>query len=107
MPKTACGEGAATENGIYFYSFSGNSTLTNILDPDSLLAATGLLMQAPNDNDGLVSRCSAKYGKTIRDNYNWNHLDVINQFFALRSVFSPDPVDVYRQHANRLKLQGL
>ena len=107
MPKSACGEGASIENGIYFYSFSGNSTLTNILDPDSVLAATGLLMQAPNDNDGLVSRCSAKYGKTIRDNYNWNHLDVINQFFALRSVFSPDPVDVYRQHANRLKLQGL
>lgn len=107
MPKSACGEGASIENGIYFYSFAGNSTLTNILDPDSVLAATGLLMQAPNDNDGLVSRCSAKYGKTIRDNYNWNHLDVINQFFALRSVFSPDPVDVYRQHANRLKLQGL
>ncbi|NCI78023.1 esterase/lipase family protein [Acinetobacter kanungonis] len=107
MPKSACGEGASIENGIYFYSFSGNSTLTNILDPDSVLAATGLLMQAPNDNDGLVSRCSAKYGKTIRDNYNWNHLDVINQFFALRSVFSPDPVDIYRQHANRLKLQGL
>ena len=107
MPESACGEGAAIHNGIYFYSFSGNSTLTNILDPDSVLAATGLLMQAPNDNDGLVSRCSAKYGKTIRDNYNWNHLDVINQFFALRSVFSPDPVDIYRQHANRLKLQGL
>lgn len=107
MPESACGEGAAIDNGIYFYSFSGNSTLTNILDPDSVLAATGLLMQAPNDNDGLVSRCSAKYGKTIRDNYNWNHLDVINQFFALRSVFSPDPVDIYRQHANRLKLQGL
>lgn len=107
MPESACGEGAAIDNGIYFYSFSGNSTLTNILDQDSVLAATGLLMQAPNDNDGLVSRCSAKYGKTIRDNYNWNHLDVINQFFALRSVFSPDPVDIYRQHANRLKLQGL
>lgn len=107
MPESACGEGAAIDNGIYLYSFSGNSTLTNILDPDSVLAATGLLMQAPNDNDGLVSRCSAKYGKTIRDNYNWNHLDVINQFFALRSVFSPDPVDIYRQHANRLKLQGL
>jgi triacylglycerol lipase len=107
MPKTSCGEGLAKENGVYFYSFSGNSTLTNILDPDSLLAATGLLMQAPNDNDGLVSRCSAKYGKTVRDNYNWNHLDVINQFFGLRSIFAPDPVDVYRQHANRLKLQGL
>lgn len=107
MPKTACGEGAAMEKGIYFYSFSGNSTLTNALDPDSFLAATGLLMQAPNDNDGLVSRCSAKYGKTVRDNYHWNHLDVINQFFGLLSIFAPDPVSVYRQHANRLKLQDL
>ncbi|MFW2068257.1 lipase, partial [Acinetobacter johnsonii] len=49
----------------------------------------------------------AKYGKTVRDNYNWNHLDVINQFVGLRSIFAPDPVDVYRQHANRLKLHGL
>ena len=107
MPKTACGEGAATENGIYFYSFSGVGTVTNTNDPDMLLGVTALLTDLKGDNDGLVSRCSAKYGKTIRDNYNWNHLDAINQFFGLTAFLAPDPVAVYRQHANRLKLQGL
>lgn len=45
--------------------------------------------------------------KTIRDNYYWNHLDEVNQLLGMKDIFAPDPVDVYRQHANRLKLQGL
>lgn len=107
MPSTACGDGPAQQQGIYFYSFSGTGTVTNALDPDALLAVTAKITDPKGDNDGLVSRCSAKFGKTIRDNYNWNHLDIINQFFGLTHVLAPDPVSVYRQHANRLKLQGL
>lgn len=107
MPTNVCQEGKAFEQGIYNYSFSGIGTLTNLLDPDSALAATSLLIDQGNNNDGLVSRCSAKFGKTIRDNYNWNHTDEINQVLGLKAIFAPDPVDVYLQHANRLKLQGL
>jgi len=44
---------------------------------------------------------------TIRDDYRWNHLDEVNQILGLRAIFSPDPVQVYREHTNRLKLQGL
>ncbi|MCK8639862.1 hypothetical protein M1L59_03965 [Acinetobacter schindleri] len=58
-------------------------------------------------NEGIVSVCSAKFGKTIRDDYPWNHLDEINLMFGIKGTFAPDPVSVYRQHANRLKLQGL
>ena len=107
MPKTACGEGAAIEKGIRFYSFGGTGTVTNVLDPDMLLGVTAKLTDENGDNDGLVTRCSAKYGKTLRDDYNWNHLDAINQFFGLTATFTADPVSVYRQHANRLKAQGL
>ena len=107
MPNSACGDGPSQQNGIYFYSFTGTGTVTNPLDPDALLGVTALTTDIKGDNDGLVSRCSAKFGKTIRDDYNWNHLDIINQFFGLTSSFAPDPVSVYRQHANRLKLQGL
>lgn len=107
MPKSACGEGAAVEKGIRFYSFGGTGTVTNPLDPDLLLGVTAKLTDPKGDNDGLVTRCSAKYGKTLRDNYNWNHLDAINQFFGLTATFAADPVSVYRQHANRLKQQGL
>ena len=108
IPKTACGEGTAQEKGIYMYSFSGTSALTNILDPlDLAFSDTSLIVDIKGDNDGMVSRCSAKFGKTIRDNLNWNHADEVNQVMGLRGLFSPNPVDIYRQHANRLKLQGL
>ena len=107
MPTKACAEGKALENGIYNYSFTGIGNVTNILDPDSALKITSLLIDGGKENDGLVSRCSAKFGKTIRDDYNWNHLDEVNQVLGLKALFAPDPVDVYRQHVNRLKLQGL
>ncbi|MFB0983259.1 MAG: triacylglycerol lipase [Acinetobacter towneri] len=107
MPTTSCGEGTYQEKGIQFYSFTGNTAVTNTLDPDSAMLATSLLIDNGHDNDGLVSRCSAKFGKTIRDNYYWNHMDEVNQVLGMKDIFAPDPVDVYRQHANRLKLQGL
>lgn len=107
MPNTACGDGKALEQGIYNYSFAGTGQITNLLDLDSALKFTALLIDGGKDNDGLVSKCSAKFGKTIRDDYNWNHLDEVNQVLGLKALFAPDPVDVYRQHANRLKLQGL
>lgn len=108
VPTTSCGEGAYQEKGIYMYSFSGNKALTNPLDPfDMALTGSSLVVDPFGDNDGLVSRCSAKFGKTIRDDYNWNHLDEVNQVMGIRSIFAADPVSVYRQHANRLKLQGL
>ncbi|MHA5055215.1 hypothetical protein ACX2CK_00160 [Acinetobacter schindleri] len=58
-------------------------------------------------NNSIVSVCSAKFGKTICDDYPWNHLDEINLMFGIKGTFAPDPVNVYSQHANRLELQGL
>ena len=107
MPASACADGKLLDQGIYSYSFAGAGTVTNLLDPDSVLKITSLLIDGGKDNDGLVSRCSAKFGKTVRDDYNWNHLDEVNQVLGLKALFAPDPVDVYRQHASRLKLQGL
>ena len=108
VPTTACGEGTYQDKGIYMYSFSGTQALTNILDPlDPLFTGTSLIVDIKGDNDGMVSRCSAKFGKTVRDNLPWNHADEVNQVLGLKSLFAPDPIDIYRQHANRLKLQGL
>ncbi|HLV17489.1 MAG TPA: lipase, partial [Pseudomonas sp.] len=45
--------------------------------------------------------------KVIRDNYRMNHMDQINQVFGLTSLFETDPLTVFRQHANRLKGDGL
>ena len=105
VANSSCGEGAYQEKGIYMYSFLGNRKLTNALDPDSAMLLTGALING--DSDGLVPKCSGKFGKTIRDDYAWNHFDEVNQVLGLRGLFSQDPVQVYREHANRLKLQGL
>jgi len=106
VPTTACGEGAYSVGGVRYYSWSGTSPLTNLLDPsDVLMGASALTFSGPND--GLVGRCSSRLGMVIRDNYRMNHLDEVNQTFGLTSLFETDPVSVYRQQANRLKNAGL
>ncbi|MCC6375232.1 MAG: triacylglycerol lipase [Moraxellaceae bacterium] len=107
VPTTACGEGAYTANGIKNYSWSGTSAVTNILDPlDTFFGITSLVATS-EANDGLVGKCSSHFGKVIRDDYPHNHGDAINQLFGVRGLFTPDPTDVYRQHANRLKSAGV
>jgi len=58
-------------------------------------------------NDGVVGRCSTHLGHVIRDDYRANHLDETNLIFGLVSLIGPNPVSLYRQQANRLKLAGL
>ena len=58
-------------------------------------------------NDGLVSTCSMALGKVIRVDYGMNHMDEVNQTLGLVNIFETNPVQLYRQHANRLKLAGV
>ncbi|AKJ32150.1 lactonizing lipase [Caldimonas brevitalea] len=106
-PTTACGEGPASVNGVRYYSASGTSTLTNVLDVgDAMLGMAGLVFNG-EANDGLVGRCSSRWGQVLRDDYGWNHMDEVNHVFGLRNWFASDPVAFYRSHANRLKNAGL
>jgi len=106
VPTTACGAGASSVGGIRFYSWTGNVTLTNVLDvSDPILAVASLTLSGAND--GLVEVCSAKFGQVIRDNYWMNHLDEVNQVLGLVSIFESNPKTVFRAHANRLKNAGL
>ena len=106
-PTSACGQGPAVANGVRYYSVAGTSVLTHVLDPvDGFLGLTSLY-HGGSPNDGLVGRCSAHWGTVLRDDYPWNHLDLVNQSFGLRGWFTPDPVAFYRAHANRLKNAGL
>ena len=107
IPTTACGEGAYAVNGIQFYSWSGGQATSNLADPiDYAFSVTNLLFNGKK-NDGLVSTCSSHLGKVIRDDYAYNHMDEVNQFFGLTNVFGPDPIALFRAHANRLKNAGL
>ena len=105
MPTSGCGSGAELVNGVRYYSWTGTLPLTNVLDASDALLAT-LSLTFGEANDGLVSACSSRLGKHLSD-YRQNHLDEVNQLLGLRDWFSTDPVTLYRQHANRLKQQGL
>jgi len=106
LPSAWCGNGAAVENGIHFYSWSGTGVITNLLDTtDYPLGLTNFVYDEAND--GLVGKCSSHLGVVIRDDYNMNHLDEVNQIIGLTALFSTNPKTVFRTHANRLKTEGL
>ena len=105
VPTSGCGNGAELVNGVRYYSWTGNKTLTNVLDvSDAPLAVLGLVFGEAND--GLVSVCSSRLGKSLGD-YSQNHLDEVNQVIGLRDWFATDPVTLFRNQANRLKNLGL
>jgi triacylglycerol lipase len=109
LPLTSCGQGPSFVYGpghkkIYLFSWGGTQVLTDPADPsDPALQATSAF-QGPG-NDGLVERCSTHFGTVLRDDYPWNHLDLINQREGLTGP--TDPTLVFREHANRLKNLGL
>ncbi|MBD8527714.1 esterase/lipase family protein [Pseudomarimonas arenosa] len=106
-PSSSCGQGAAVVNGVRYYSWSGTSVLTHLLDPSDALLGASSLFYGFEANDGLVGRCSSHWGVVLRDNYGWNHLDEVNQMFGFTSWFASSPKSVLRAHANRMKNAGL
>ena len=109
LPLLYCGEGPEFVFGplgrrIYLFSWGGERVLTDSDDAsDAALAATSRFQQL--GNDGLVERCSSHFGKVLRDDYPWNHLDLINQVEG--QTRDADPILVFRQHVNALKGLGL
>ncbi len=91
---------------VKFYSWSGRSPVTNLLDPTDAFLGVTSLVYGHERNDGFVSSCSSKMGKVIGTHYSMNHLDAINHLFAVRSLWT-NPVSLYRTQANRLKKAGL
>lgn len=107
LPSYHCGQGAASVNGIRYYSWGGTSVLTHILDASDPMLGASSLFFGWEQNDGLVGRCSSHLGVVLRDDYGWNHLDEVNQILGLTSWFASNPKSVLRAHANRLKSAGL
>lgn len=107
LPSSYCGnDGDAQVNGVHYYSWGGDAIRTNLLDvSDQFLALTGKVIDEAND--GLVPACSMKLGEVISVEYDHNHLDQVNQVLGLTGRNAVDPVELYVQHANRLKNSGL
>lgn len=107
LPASACGEGAHQVNGVYYFSWSGATPYTNVLDPaDPFLAVTSLAF-AGAKNDGLVASCATHLGRVIRDDYRLNHMDEVNQTIGITNLFETNPLTLFRQQANRLQGMGL
>ncbi len=111
LPDSACGQGPEYAGGIFHYSYSGNAVVTNLFDPsDAVLLKQTRIASAylrSDSSDGWIGRCSTHYGRVVRDDLRWNHLDEINQLFGAKGLYAESPVAVYRNHANRLKNHGL
>ncbi|RKH14971.1 triacylglycerol lipase [Corallococcus sp. CA053C] len=106
LPTTSCGSGAATgTQGQRYYSWSGTDPFTNVLDASDYALKLSSFFYA-DSNDGLVGRCSSHFGTVLRDNYDMNHLDEVNQVLGITAFFT-DPKSVFRSQANRLKNAGL
>lgn len=99
--------GVIDGNTQRYYSYTGNRVGSNWLDISDLgLKAVDHHMMRGEANDGFVRVCPSKFGR-YAGNYNWNHLDEINQIFGLRAFWSPDPRYVLLNHARRLGADGL
>jgi triacylglycerol lipase len=95
---------------VYYYSWTGISQMTNVLDPlDYLWPVLHLINKyyGMNEDDGFVGRAGSHFGVVINDTYDWNHADEVNHLLGVRKPFSVDPRTVIREHANRLKNAGL
>ena len=105
-PSQRCGSGDNYVNGVRYYSWGGDATLTNVLDvSDAFLMLTGTMIQGAND--GLVERCDQHWGQVLGTRYNMNHLDAVNQIFGIHHLFEIDPLTLYKNQAVRLKAAGL
>lgn len=107
LPRFTCGSGAPVVNNVYYYSWGGTGVLTNPLDLSDVLMGSTSLAFLGVPNDGLVAQCSNHLGRVIADNYFQNHIDAVNNVLGLVSLFTTNPVELYRQQANRLKNTGL
>jgi triacylglycerol lipase len=114
LPDTWGGTGKELVNGVRYFSWSGilKDSLVdegpNLLDPLHSLcrAFSRYFTTEALENDGLVGRYSSHLGTVIRSDYPLDHMDTINQTAGLVRK-GVDPVDLYVQHAERLRNLGL
>lgn len=114
LPHTWGGKGRELVNGVRYYSWSGTlhgSLLDqgpNALDPlhGFCRAFSRYFTTEAKQNDGLVGRYSSHLGTVIRSDYPLDHFDSVSQM-AGRVCKGIDPVELYVEHAERLKKAGV
>lgn len=114
LPDTWGGHGPSSVNGVRYYSWSGTlqpgftDQGLNRFDGSNrfcrLFART--FVREAGQCDGMVGRYSSHLGEVIRDDYPFDHLDIVNQ--SLGAVGKgAEPVRLFSEHAARLKAAGM
>lgn len=110
LPDTWGGHGPAKVNGVHYYSWSGVLPSQQMPTLDPVQGMCQILAHyfttEPQQNDGFVGRFSSHLGQVIRSDYSLDHLASLRRpVTATRS--SPDPIELYVEHAERLRTAGL
>ncbi len=110
LPQTWGGQGAEQVNGVRYYSWSGVLPAVNpsILDPTRSVchALSQYFMTETEQNDGFVGRFSSHLGQVIRSDYPLDHLDSLRRS-PVPVTTLPDPIELYLEHAARLRAANL
>ncbi len=110
LPSTWGGQGPEQVNGVRYYSWSGvlpaNSPST--LDPTQIIchALSQYFMTETQQNDGFVGRFSSHLGQVIRSDYPLDHLGSLRRTASTATAL-PDPIELYVEHAERLRAANL
>ncbi len=104
------GGGDPVVKGVHYYSWGGNKKITSAFDIVENILYLVFKAFTPNERnlvwDIVVPGCGQALGDLIRDDYNANHLDGVNQVFGI-VPWNLNPPSIFTNHANRLKKAGL
>ncbi|WP_150692802.1 lipase family alpha/beta hydrolase [Pseudomonas fluorescens] len=110
LPDTWGGDGAERVNGVHYYSWSGVLSADNppTLDPTRSVcqALSQYFMTETEQNDGFVGRFSSHLGQVIRSDYPLDHLNSLRRSPG-SAITLPDPIELYVEHAARLRAANL
>lgn len=110
LPATWGDHGAALVDGVRYYSWSGilADHASYSLDPGNIVcrAMSRHFSKEAGQNDGFVGRFSSHLGEVIRSDLPLDHLSTLRGTATVGAV-SPDPIDLYVEHAYRLQAAKL
>jgi triacylglycerol lipase len=110
LPDTWGGHGPTLVNGVRYYSWSGilADQGSQALEPGNIIcrALSRHFNKEAGQNDGLVGRFSSHLGEVIRSDLPLDHLSSLRGTATVGAV-TPNPIDLYVEHAYRLQAAEL
>jgi triacylglycerol lipase len=95
---------------VRYYSWSGIVAQSRLPALDPVQATCRVLSQyfttEPQQNDGFVGRFSSHLGQVIRSDYPMDHLASLRRSPGV-TASSADPIELYVEHAQRLRAADL